>query len=947
MEFWYDLSGEYAAKAGLPDQPAGKVHLPGTLDEGGIGQADTAANQWHPDQNLGKDEEHRTLLQDPSCIMTRFTRKHVYTGEASYTRRFPFDAALLDGKSRFFLKAERTRKCEAYLNGEKCPVFIPGTLSSPYVFEVTHLLKTENELTLVVDNAYKGWPASDILYSSAATDETQTNWNGVLGEIGIYREEEAFVQNLRILPIKQEGEKHSNAEKVKKAAVEITAALPGGNSDSNRERAVRIEAIYVPVESGNHAGESKNPARESENLTGEGKTEKTVLLYEGTVMIRVGDSFTAQVEVMLPEDLPLWDSGEGNLFTLQVSVEGCTPKSVLTGYRTFGNDGDGHFALNGRRIFLRAEANCCVFPETGHMPLTIEEWRTILETYKSYGVNTMRFHSHFPPEAAFAAADELGMLMMPELSDWNPKDALETDARYAYYELELKQILLAYGNHPSFVSLTFGNELHCGELGIQRLKDLLEIAHKMDPSRMYADGSNNFYGQRGFFTDADPARSSDFYTASDYYKEMIRGTSANMQGYINNDMQGTDHNFDALLEVMRRETLQPVIPHEVGQFEVLPDFHEIELFQGVTIPANLMRLREIASERGFLPDWDKRVAASGELALLSYREEAEAALRTKDMGGISLLGLQDFPGQGTALVGMLNSHLHPKPYDFAKPERFAAFFRDCLPLFITDRLLYTAGETVQGKVELADYGKDQREKKIRYKLEKAGQVVTTGDVQLVRSSCDLTLPLPSETESALYTLVLEAVLVEDEKTVCGSNTYKLWAYPKQELNTYDVVTCVSFEEAKKLFAEGRKVLYCPPASKDSFPDSIGTHFTTDFWSVGTFAGQEGFMGILTDASHPIFAHFPTEEHADRQWWNLLYRGRAFRIGEGTEFDLLAEEKTNVIDVLDSYAKMRHLSALMEYRRGEGRLIICSFGLLEKQEHPEVRAFLQGIYDHLA
>ena len=67
--------------------------------------------------------------------------------------------------------------------------------------------------------------------------------------------------------------------------------------------------------------------------------------------------------------------------------------------------------------------------------------------------------------------------------------------------------------------------------------------------------------------------------------------------------------------------------------------------------------------------------ATGELSLLCYRAEIEAALRTKGMSGISLLGLQDFPGQGTALVGMLNSHLNPKPYAFARPQRFARFFR--------------------------------------------------------------------------------------------------------------------------------------------------------------------------------------------------------------------------------------------------------------------------------
>ena len=39
----------------------------------------------------------------------------------------------------------------------------------------------------------------------------------------------------------------------------------------------------------------------------------------------------------------------------------------------------------------------------------------------------VRFHSHCPPEAAFFAADEMGILMQPELSHWDPKHAFEFD----------------------------------------------------------------------------------------------------------------------------------------------------------------------------------------------------------------------------------------------------------------------------------------------------------------------------------------------------------------------------------------------------------------------------------------------------------------------------------------------------------------------------------------
>lgn len=98
---------------------------------------------------------------------------------------------------------------------------------------------------------------------------------------------------------------------------------------------------------------------------------------------------------------------------------------------------------------------------------------------------------------------------------------------------------------------------------------------------------------------------------------------------------------------------------------MLPDFAEIDEFHGVTRAVNYELIRRNVTEENLLDDWHRQVEATGELSLLCYREEIEAALRTEGFSGISLLGLQDFPGQGTALVGMLSSHLRPKPYTFA------------------------------------------------------------------------------------------------------------------------------------------------------------------------------------------------------------------------------------------------------------------------------------------
>ena len=144
---------------------------------------------------------------------------------------------------------------------------------------------------------------------------------------------------------------------------------------------------------------------------------------------------------------------------------------------------------------------------------------------KGYGVNSVRFHSHCPPEAAFAAADEMGILLQPELSHWNPKDAFSSPLAVVYYEKELREILREYANHPSFVMLTFGNELQADENGLDMARSLLLLCHELDSTRLYAFSSNAFYGEKG----AD--KDSDFYTAA-WFKDWPTSFHSDYQWFV-------------------------------------------------------------------------------------------------------------------------------------------------------------------------------------------------------------------------------------------------------------------------------------------------------------------------------------------------------------------------------------------------------------------------------
>lgn len=865
---YYDITGLWKVKIeGLGEYMAS---LPGTLDTNGIGKA-----------------------EEPE-IATRLTRVHTYEGLARFQRNVILPQVKEGG--RLFLEAERARQLSLEINGTKVEACVSGTLSTPYVFEITSYAGQEVLLELLSDNSYEGWSRKSIIGASAATDETQTNWNGILGYLRLREEAAVFVEAVRVYPCKGGLQiEIDNNGKLDRENYQVKISSPVLEAD-----------VYYPAQ---------------EHM---------------------------EVKLSLREGLKAWDEEEGNLYAMTVSLHtddrkntpAFSVRTVSFGIREFGINENLRLTLNGRVFFLRGEANCCVFPEEGHPPMTVEEWKKVLQIYASYGVNCMRFHSWCPPEAAFQAADEMGMMMQPELSQWNFKDALADEESMAYYQLELSSVLKYLANHPSFVMLTLGNELLTGEEGHRNMDKLLQMAKKQDSTRLYANSSNGHYGEIGV------DKESDFYTSANYYTEMLRATSSPMVGHLNQEYPTARHNYNETVAKVHKDG-NPVYGFEVGQYEILPDFKEIDQFRGVTRAVNLELVRSAVNKAGQLSEWERYVEATGELSLLGYREEVEAVLRTPGMSGLSLLGLQDFPGQGTAIVGMLNSHLKSKPYGFAAPERFRQFFAPVVPLLLLEKYTYEEGELLQAEVKLANYGKETITGKAGWRVYSDSALLCEGSLgevscenQGLRNVGMLTLdcgkiPTPVRLTVEIY--------VEDYM-----NSYPLWVYPKlSELTPSDkgvwttedgvmVVSQITGEVLEQI-AQGACAYLEPKPVKEKLPGSIGGQFSTDFWSVGTFPVQEGGMGMVIDTEHPVFKTFPTESYSNWQWWKQAC-GRPM---------ILPRRIHPIITVPDSYSRLKHMGLLAEARYGRGRLMISGMGLQYAQQYPETRALLHSILRYMA
>ena len=304
-----ELNGEWICE--IPGQRA-PIWLPGTLDENGIGVPDDPEKQW-------KAEEVRRIgfwkKGDP--IVTRLTRRHTFEGEARISRTVRWDAA---SGMRVFADVERARFLRLLVNGREARPCRPGSLSTPYSFEITGLANGTDEFTFLSDNSYPDGPKQSICYSSAASDETQTNWNGLLGRIQLREERDAFISGVRVYP------RGGRLD----VCVEMDAARAWHGT-------VRIE---------------------SDALTGPASAAADILPGNREIWFR---------GLEVSESARRWDLDEGVLHALKASGEGLEERTVSFGIREFTAE-NGRLQLNGRRVFLRGETNCAVLKDVSVLP---------------------------------------------------------------------------------------------------------------------------------------------------------------------------------------------------------------------------------------------------------------------------------------------------------------------------------------------------------------------------------------------------------------------------------------------------------------------------------------------------------------------------------------------------------------------------------------------------
>lgn len=365
----------------------------------------------------------------------RLTRVIRYEGKAWYQR--DIDIPEKWASKRVELLLERCHwESEVWIDGRSAGM--RNSLSAPHRYDLGALAPGRHTLTVCIDNTYK-IPIGT--WAHAITEDTQGNWNGIIGRIELRATDPVWIDDIQVYP--------------GRATVRL------GNS-----------------------------------------TGKTIGGKVGGRSCTIPDGGT-RIELPLGKDVKAWDEFDPALHSLTLRLEAgpyCDEKTVRYGLRELATR-DKQFTINGRPFIMRGPVDECVYPLTGYPPMDKAAWRRVLSVCKSYGFNYMRFHSWCPPEAAFEAADELGFFFQVEIPLWT-MDAPhfgQHPERDRFIEEELDRILEAYGNHPSFALMAMGNE------SAGTLDRLVEKGRRADPRRLYrcengdTQRAGDFFetGQRG------------------------------------------------------------------------------------------------------------------------------------------------------------------------------------------------------------------------------------------------------------------------------------------------------------------------------------------------------------------------------------------------------------------------------------------------------------------
>lgn len=586
--------------------------------------------------------------------------------------------------------------------------------------------------------------------------------------------------------------------------------------------------------------------------------------------------------------------------------------------------------LNGKPLYLRGYGDDNVEVLTGFPPTRHEVFVERLRRAKSFGFNAVRWHSMTPPAEYFAAADEVGMLVMAELpAAYTQYFAAHTD----FLKRELTGVLMAHRNHPSLLSVGFGNEFNLHWLKTEE--------------------------ERKAFT----ASIAEFYRAA---KELAPATLI-----LSND--GFDLRPTDMVSLYRGAPAdRPTVRHEFGQYYCsLPDPRLIEEFTGVMKPSWLETKRAWVSQHHLAAVYPEYIRNSQRLQQLGRKYQIERVRHDGAVSGYHYWLIVDYPGgtgEGDSWEeGWFDYFWKPKG---VTPEEGRALNSPVLLMLdagVDNRTMWT-GEPKQVGVEVSNYGADAiRDGRLTWALrdgarQVAGATITGIQASLGQVSRIATLPLNGE--DGREARKLELVLTLDTGQGIYENRWPFWVYPKPGRQTPAIPVATTLRSS----ALQRQYPWLRAQSEpggllitDQLDSAALAYLkaggrvwlllrqTLDRRGIEFFPASGGALGTLVPPGSAL-AGFPNDGFCDLQFYNLLEGAYPLPIDN---WPAAIQPWIGGIRTTSQFlSKTKNLSRVayaVEGRVGAGRLLVTTLRLREHfdEAYPEAMALFDSLLRYAA
>lgn len=813
------------------------------------------------------------------------------------TRTFGSDFGILTPEFKYIGKAWYTRDIEIPLSWEnkeieiflervlwESRVLIDGkelsqqdALGTPHIHRIGKLTSGIYELTIIVDN--------NMIHNigdkgHAYSEYTQSIWNGIIGRMEMRGYDSIRIESVRIF-----------------------------SDIANDHLKLEVNLNDFPEKNGTITYLIRSINGENVVIDGEFN------------LIDLKNDKHLTFDIPVENRLDKWSEFNPKVYLLEISYNSESSSDIYQtefGFYQISHNGT-KILINGEPVFLRGNLDCVHFPLTGYPSASVEDWERIFSIYKDYGLNHARFHSWCPPEAAFKAANRLGIYLQAEASVWidwwmstnmiergrpemdtkgYPKGLGHDAGRDSFVVAEMNRVVDTYGNHPSFIMFCIGNEL--GNADFDIMNEWISDLKTKDSRRLYSAST------------ARQINASDDYSVTHYVSDVGSARGLN----------GARTNWD--FEEVYGKVDMPIIAHEIGQWPVYPRWSEIEKYSGVLKARNFEEFKAVAEKNGIAGQSNDFANASGALNQLLYKYEIESFFRTSSCAGIQLLSMQDYQGQGEALIGWLDSHWDSK--GITSPEIFRRHHNTTVPLLRVEKFVWTNNEIFNAFAQLTHHGQHILNAESSWEVfNEKGKTYASGSfgennftLGSLTDLGEISFDLNSIKEAEKFTLVIRVNQTE------FLNQWNFWVYPLEHDESDNVGNIIITKDLNNDIFEkltsGASVLLNAYELGNS-EASVQAHFYPLYWSLTFFPGQgKTNIGLFLQENHLAFSLFPTSYHSDWQWETISDDAKGFILND------LPADYMPIAQPVDDFHRNNKIGSIFELKVGNGNLLVCGYNL---------------------